>query len=1154
VRLLGNGGSAANLIFTSLAATTAASSLNFETTGASGGTVTLTGQSATTATNLPGSSNLQGHIYINGADFATINGTAQVVAPTYGSSGSFQNALTSLAGAVHNKLIGSFTNAGATVSSLVTNSQTLTMSGNLTVSTGAILQSGGTATIQSDDTTSRLILGGATATNIAFRVNNISDVLNIGTATNPVNIGSAQTGGLTKNGAGKLVFFGTNAQSGTTNINEGTIELNGTNARVAASGGTATVIRQNASLDFNTSAAFATDPMVAALDGAGTIRNIGSADVTLIQTGAGTWMGGFNQTGSGKLNVSKLGTTGAPTWGGISNYTGVTTIGGTTGLVTVNTLADGGVPSGVGASSNDASNLIFAGTTAGLVYQGNILDGALTLGSRSASTDRLFTLAAAATGATLSSTASNNNAIIWSNTGPIVNLTTAPATLIFTGSSTGDNTFKPQLVDSSVPAILNVTKAGAGQWNLGNSNNTYTGITTINEGILALNDNGALPSGSPLVLAPTSATSVAVFQMSGLFERSLATTPTAGTGEVNFGGTTASTTGGVGFAAHTLPLVVAIGGVGSPTALTWGAGGFVGTGAVQNLVLNSGSALSSVDFRNPIDLGATARTINVLDNGNTGADYATMSGVLSGAGGGITKIGTGVLRFTGANTYTGLTTINEGTLVVTSLGNSSSTGLATSVGLSTGANLAASGIVLGRSGNNAGILQYVGPGETSDRFIQLGVDGGTGSSQIHADGAGALILTNVNNTANVNPKTLFLRGSSAAGNMITSQLSDNTGALSVTIDGGATWILTNSANNYTGTTTASGGALGIGHDKAIPAALTISNGNVFAYGGDRTLTNTLNLGNNATSGFIGDYSLTFNGTNNVAAGANNLNLYSSIAAGKALTLNGLLANSLTGTRAMAIDGPGEIVFNGNFTTTTAFGVNINKTGDGILTLGTSGTSSNWNQANNPIDIDRGTLKFTANEAIPTPFGAASTTTSATVPVSSTTYTVASTTGLAVNQLFSGTNVPAGSRILSIDSPTTFTATLAPTTQVASGAALSFIGSGGLIISPEVATTDTATVDLNGTTQTVTTLTANTDGTIIIDNTSSSPASLTFGVNNSTINFGTGTGTYSITDSGAGALSIFKAGNTTTTIPTGVLSGHYRGDWWYNDNRFTAHWH
>jgi autotransporter-associated beta strand protein len=1128
VRLLGNGGAAANLTFTSLGATTAASSLNFVTTGANGGVITLTGQAPTTATNLPGTTNFQGHLYIDGADFATINGSAQVVAPTYAGAGNFQNAVSALVSSVHNKLTGSFTNGAATVSSLVTNSEMLTLSGNLIVSTGGILQSGGTSTIQSDSSTSRLIQGAAAATNVAIRVDGANDVLNLGASGAPVNISGTTTGGLTKNGAGTLVINGINAQTGATTINEGTIKLGDfdlilNTPRVSAANA-AMVIRQGAFFDLNGQSS---GVAIGAFDGAGTVTNSSGTAATLIvgngTTGAGTFSG-IIQDGAGIVNVTKAGTTGSPTWSGLNTYTGVTTIGGTTGLITVDYLADGGQSSGIGASSSEASNLVFSGTSSGLLYRGSTVNGALTLGSRSATTDRLFTLAAAATGATLSSTVSNNNAIVWSNFDSIINNTTAAATLILTGTSTGDNTFNPQLVDSSTAATLGLNKTSTGQWNLGNTNNTYTGITTVGNGILALNHNGALPFNSPVVIGTT--TTSGILQLSGTFNRNLTTTPAAGTGTITWGGTT----GGGGFAAHATPLTVTLDGGAS---LTWGIGGFVGTGGAQALIFNSTSALSDVTFTNAIELGTAVRTITVNDNTNTGADYATMSGVLSsGAAGGLLKNGTGILRLTGANTYSGTTAVEAGTLVVTSLG--SSTGVGTSsVGVGGVAMDNTNAIVLGNATTTGGILQYVGPGETSDRKIRL--RGTTASNQIHADGAGPLILTNVaHDTTETGNKGLFLRGSNAAGNMITSQLSDNgAGVLSVTVDGGATWILTNGSNNYTGTTTASGGALGIGHDTAIPAALTISNGNVFAYGADRTLTNTLNLGNNATSGFIGDYSLTFNGTNNFAAGANNLNLYNSIASGKALTLNGLLANSLTATRAWALDGPGETVVNGAFTTTTGFGVNITKTGNGTLTFGTNGTASNWNHANNVLDLDRGTLKFTADNAIPTTFGAAATTTSATVPISTTTYTVDSTADLVVGQTFTGTNVPAGSKILTIDSPTTFTTTIAPTTAVASGAALTFVASGGLTISPEIATTDTATVNLNGTTQTVNALTATTDGAVVIDNTSATAATFRFGANNSTVNFGSGIGSYTITDSGAGALSIVKLGNTSTTFNSGL---------------------
>ena len=65
---------------------------------------------------------------------------------------------------------------------------------------------------------------------------------------------------------------------------------------------------------------------------------------------------------------------------------------------------------------------------------------------------------------------------------------------------------------------------------------------------------------------------------------------------------------------------------------------------------------------NPIALGTSVRTVQVNDNSATTADYAVMSGVLSGSGGGITKTGAGKLVLTGANTYTGATTVSAGLL------------------------------------------------------------------------------------------------------------------------------------------------------------------------------------------------------------------------------------------------------------------------------------------------------------------------------------------------------------------------------------------------------------------------------------------------------------------------------------------------------------
>src|SRR6185503_9254743 len=95
-----------------------------------------------------------------------------------------------------------------------------------------------------------------------------------------------------------------------------------------------------------------------------------------------------------------------------------------------------------------------------------------------------------------------------------------------------------------------------------------------------------------------------------------------------------------GFAASNSKLIVNLGG--SNAVQTWGANGIGnGTGA---LILSSVAALADVEVTNPMNLNGAIRTVQVDDNGTTFMDYATLSGVISGAAGsGLTKTGGGLL-------------------------------------------------------------------------------------------------------------------------------------------------------------------------------------------------------------------------------------------------------------------------------------------------------------------------------------------------------------------------------------------------------------------------------------------------------------------------------------------------------------------------------
>lgn len=909
--------------------------------------------------------------YFKGADFAYAPSMVNAIlrAPVYGTDAGFVTAGAALTANNHNLVSANTSTGAATVLSLKidgTSSPIVTQTGLLTIRTGAagttggILVTGGTGTINGTGVTT----GGAA--DLYIRVDGVSDTLFLNA---PVT--ATTTGGLIKTGAGMLVIGGVNAQTtgGTTQLEEGTIKLVAGGRLSAATVGF--YMRQNTVFDLNgvNVGLTATTSSIGTFSGAGRVTNTSATAVVFAIAGSsGVFNGSIDQV-NGRISVVKMGTSTTQVFNGLSNYTGSTTIGvpgnGTTGTLSAFYLADIGDDSSIGRGDDTSlttnqGSLIFGGTTGGLVYTG----------TTSVSTDRLFTMAGtvATAGATITNNAVNNQALIFRNTDPIAFASANPQLLQLGGTSTGDSWFYPQITNSGTGAnITSVNKVNAGVWVLGNTNNLYTGTTTITDGILVAQDGSSLPNASGLILGGTSSV-ISVFQSSGEFTRNLAASASAGANTVSWNSTL--TTGGAGFAASTDKLVVAIGGLATPTALTWNVGGFMGTAATTTgpLVLNSTTALGEVEFRNAIDLGGAVRTIMVNDNTSTFTDFATITGVISGNGG-ITKGGTGLLQLFGNNTYTGITAVATGQLVVNSLGKSGNAG-GSSVGDSTNANTQGNALTLGNASTGAGILQYVGAGEISDRMIRLNTT--TGSTQILADGSGALILTNVLNDMVAGTKTLFLRGGNTQGNMITSALANNGGNLSVTVDQGATWILGGN-NTYSGNTTVSAGALGAASDTAFGTGiLNPRSGTLFAYGGDRTLANALTVASTTTGGvfsFMGEHSLTLNGTwtyTNTTAGHTITN---SITSGKALIINGTMAlDSITANVSLAINGSGNTVLNGNISTTKAFGVNLSYSGDGTLTLvgdnTTTGTTT-INNANGTVILGgdnvlgSGTLSLTA---------------------------------------------------------------------------------------------------------------------------------------------------------------------------------------------------
>ena len=200
-----------------------------------------------------------------------------------------------------------------------------------------------------------------------------------------------------------------------------------------------------------------------------TATGAGSKSLTLRGSTEGTGeISGSIPNSTANTSITKDGT---GTWrlSGLSDYTGATSISG--GVLEVTELADGGVPSSIGSSTNTFDRLVFGGSSAStLRYVG---DGD--------STNRRFTIG----GAGGIFDASGAAALSWTNTAAPNYASVGQArTITFNGTNTGDNTMSATIGDSGAGKTT-IVKDGTGKWIL-TGNNTYTGTTTVTAGTLSI--------------------------------------------------------------------------------------------------------------------------------------------------------------------------------------------------------------------------------------------------------------------------------------------------------------------------------------------------------------------------------------------------------------------------------------------------------------------------------------------------------------------------------------------------------------------------------------------------------------------------------------------------------------------------------------------
>ncbi|MCB1106013.1 MAG: autotransporter-associated beta strand repeat-containing protein, partial [Cephaloticoccus sp.] len=426
-----------------------------------------------------------------------------------------------------------------------------------------------------------------------------------------------------------------------------------------------------------------------------------AANRTLTVTGTGgvTVSGVFSDSGTRRLTKNGTGTL---TLTGANTYTGGTTI--NAGILSTNSIANGGASSGIGNSTNAANRLIINGGT--LRYTG----GATT-------TNRRFTIGT--NGATIDGSGTGTLKFTDASAITLTGTNTA-RTLTLTGTNTSyyndGNTIAGVLADNGTGAT-SLVKDGTGTWQLSGSN-TYTGTTTINAGTLQLGSNNTLSdstnviinSGGTLQLNSITDTvgsltgDGTLFLQGGTFTTNTAANTTfsgtisdtygnfrkAGTGDLTlsgnntFGGIT-YIDGGTLIAASSTALGGSTSGNQIANGATLGLQGNIsltegsfslqgtgdgGVGAINNISGNN-TLNTTLNLAGATTIGSStgSLTLGGMSLGyaltTTGSGNLQFTGDIYGSGS-LTKNGTGTLTFsgTGNNSFSGGVSLNDGTIVL----------------------------------------------------------------------------------------------------------------------------------------------------------------------------------------------------------------------------------------------------------------------------------------------------------------------------------------------------------------------------------------------------------------------------------------------------------------------------------------------------------
>lgn len=439
------------------------------------------------------------------------------------------------------------------------------------------------------------------------------DVHDSTTASSDLSISSLIAGdgfGVLKTGAGTLTLSGGNIYSGPTTINNGRLVISNDNNLGTAPGSPALghlILNNGSTLQVTSS--FALDPnrRIALGIGGGTFDI--DASVTLDYGGV---IGGTTLTkaGGGTLYLD-----------GANTYSGGTIIaGGTLALGASNSLPTTGAVSlapsagtavlDLNGLSQTIEDLALGGSTTSSKSEVKIgSGGVLTVPG----------------GITFNASVSANP----------LGATIEGGTLTFAselGISVADSTTAASdlAILSEIIGSGGLVKNGAGVLAFLGTN-SYSGGTTIRAGGLALGANNALPgSGNVTIAAVPQGTT---YLNLNSFSQSI--------GSLSFEGGTSL----------------------SSAQVIVGSGATLALGGNVSYTANNNPLGASIQGSGTLDLGSSQRTFEIGNSSNAAFDL-TVSTPISGDGGGITKAGDGWLYLSAANSYSGPTILDGGTLVI----------------------------------------------------------------------------------------------------------------------------------------------------------------------------------------------------------------------------------------------------------------------------------------------------------------------------------------------------------------------------------------------------------------------------------------------------------------------------------------------------------